>query len=57
MGIGDNLDPKHVCEARSAVIAEGAEYQVLSLLIEDQYAGKHLEFEVGGAGVGMWSLI
>ena len=41
------MDAKYICESRSAVVAEGAEYKILALLIEDQYAGEHLNYGIG----------
>ena len=41
MDIRDDLDSEDVCKARTAVAAEGAEDEVLSLLIEDENTGEH----------------
>jgi hypothetical protein len=41
LGIRYNLDAEDVGEARAAVIAEGAENQILALLIENEDAGEH----------------
>jgi hypothetical protein len=41
LGVGDDLDAEDVGEARAAVVAEGAEDEVLALLIEDKDAGEH----------------
>lgn len=42
LGIGDDLDAKDVGKARAAVVAKGAEDEVLALLVEDEHAGEHL---------------
>jgi hypothetical protein len=39
LGVGDDLDAKDVCEARATVVPEGAEDEVLALLVEDEDAG------------------
>lgn len=41
LSIGDDLDAKDIGEAGAAVIAKGAEYEILPFLIEDQDAGEH----------------
>jgi hypothetical protein len=41
LGVGDDLDAEDVGEARAAVVAEGAEDEVLALLVEDEDAGEH----------------
>lgn len=46
LGVGDDLDAEDVTEARAAVVAEGAEDEVLALLIEKHYTGNHF----GGGG-------
>ena len=45
LGIRNDLDAEDVGEARAAVVAEGAENEVLALLVEDEDAGEH-----GGGG-------
>lgn len=42
LGIGDDLDAEDVGKARPAVVAKGAEDEVLALLVEDEHAGEHL---------------
>lgn len=42
LGIGDDLDAEDVGKARAAVVAKGAEDEVLALLVEDEHAGEHL---------------
>ena len=42
LGVGDHLDAEDVCKARAAIVAKSAKDEVLTLLIEDQDAGKHL---------------
>jgi hypothetical protein len=37
------LDSKDVSQAWSAVVPEGAEYDILALLVEYEYTGQHLE--------------
>ena len=44
----NTLDSKDVCEPRSAIISEGAEDEVLALLIEYQDSRQHREWR----GVG-----
>ena len=41
LGIGDDLYAKHIGKAGSAIVAKGAEDEVLAFLIEDQDAGEH----------------
>jgi hypothetical protein len=38
-----DLDSKDIREAWSAIISESAEYQILTLLVEYQYARQHLD--------------
>lgn len=53
--VGDDLDTEDVGEARAAVGAEGAEDEVLSLLIEDEDAGDHDGRVVCfSAPIGVW---
>jgi hypothetical protein len=40
--VRDDLDAENIGEARSAVVPEGTEDEVLALLIEDQNAGQHV---------------
>lgn len=40
--IGDNLDSEDVGEAGTAIVAEGAEDEVLAFLVEDENAREHL---------------
>jgi hypothetical protein len=46
--VADHLDAEDVGEPRAAVVAEGAEDQVLALLVEDEDPGEHL------GGLGAW---
>lgn len=41
-GVGDDLDAEHICQARTTIIAEGPEDEVLPLLIEDEDSGNHI---------------
>lgn len=41
LGVGDDLDAEDVGESGTAVVAEGAEDEVLALLVEDEDAGQH----------------
>jgi len=47
LGVADDLDAEHVGEAGAAVVAEGAEDEVLALLVEDEDARQH-----GGRALG-----
>lgn len=42
LGVRDHLNPEDVGQAGSAVVAEGAEDEVLALLVEDEDAGQHV---------------
>jgi hypothetical protein len=42
LGVGDDLDAEDVGKARPAVVAKGAEDEVLALLVEDEHSGEHL---------------
>lgn len=41
LGVGDDLDAEDVGETGAAVVAEGAEDEVLALLVEDEDARQH----------------
>jgi hypothetical protein len=41
LSVGNDLDTKDIGETRTTVVSEGAEDEVLSLLIEDEDAGQH----------------
>jgi hypothetical protein len=43
LGIRYHLNAEHVGEARAAVVAEGAKYKILALLVEYQDSGEHGE--------------
>ena len=55
--VRDDLDAEDVGEAGAAVLAVGAEDQVLALLIEDQDAGDHGELEEEGVPRGALDLV
>ena len=42
LGVRYDLDPEDVGEPWPAVVSEGAEYQILALLVEDQDPGEHV---------------
>jgi hypothetical protein len=44
------LNPEDIGKSRSAVIAKGAEDEILAFLVEDQYAGEHIDRE------GRWKM-
>ena len=46
--VGDDLDAEDVGEAGAAVLAVGAEDEVLAFLVEDQEAGEHYVGRVTG---------
>ncbi len=48
--VGDDLDAEYVGEAWAAVVAEGAKYEVLALLVEDENAGEHVGSEERSGG-------
>lgn len=52
LGIRDDLDAKDIGESGSAVVAEGAENEVLALLVEDEDAGQHGRDEEGSFALG-----
>jgi len=39
------LNPEDIGKSRSAVIAKGAEDEILAFLVEYQYAGEHIDRE------------
>lgn len=43
LGVGDDLDAEDVGEARTAVVTEGAKYQILAFLVEYKNPGEHGE--------------
>ena len=64
--VGDYLDAEDVGEAWTTIIAEGAKYEVLALLVEDEDARKHGADDLAaraawvvsgrGWGVASWEL-
>ena len=41
LGVGNDLDAEDVGEAGAAIVAKGAEDEVLALLVEDEDSGQH----------------
>ena len=41
LGVGYDLDAEDVGEPRAAIVAEGAEDEILALLVEDQDTREH----------------
>ena len=52
LSIGDDLNSEDIGKTWSAIVSEGAEDEVLALLVEDEDAGEH----DGGAILRKWRL-
>lgn len=54
--IRDDLDAEDVCEARAAVVAECAEDEVFTFLVEYEDAGDHGEVSLAGLQFSLYRL-